>query len=77
MLVTQSTIDSLLKWTGCAATLTGALLTSLGWDPENIILLNLGALLYLWWSIRIREWSLTLVNGGLLTIYLFGAILRL
>jgi len=69
-------LNRILSWAGCLATLLGAVCTSLGWDPENIILLNSGALLYLVWSIRVREWSLVLVNGGLLAIYLFGAILR-
>lgn len=69
-------LNRILSWAGCASTLLGAVCTSLGWDPENIILLNSGAALYLVWSIRVREWSLVLVNGGLLAIYLFGAILR-
>lgn len=69
--------DFYLKWTACVLTLIGAIFTSLAWDPENIILLNLGALLYLTWSLRIREWNLVVINGGLLLIYLIGAILRL
>jgi hypothetical protein len=69
-------INSLLKWTACAVTLAGALATSLQLDPLNILLLNSGAVLYLIWSLRIREWSLVTINAGLLTIYLYGAILR-
>lgn len=64
--------NSILKWTACAVTLAGALCTSLRIDPTNIYLLNLGALLYLWWSLRIREWSLVTINAGLLTIYVVG-----
>jgi hypothetical protein len=70
-------LNSILKWTACASTIGGALCTSLSLDPLNILLLNVGAVLYLIWSLRIREWNLVLVNGGLLTIYLFGAILRM
>lgn len=77
MLVTQSITNRCLSWAGCTSTLLGAVCTSLGWDPENIILLNAGALLYLVWSLRVREWSLVMVNGGLLAIYVFGALLRL
>jgi len=69
-------INSLLKWTACAVTLAGALATSLQLDPLNILLLNSGAVLYLIWSLRIGEWSLVTINAGLLTIYLYGAILR-
>lgn len=70
-------LNTWLKWTACASTVAGAMCTSLAWDPMNIILLNIGAILYLTWSLRIREWNLVAVNGGLLTIYLIGAILRM
>lgn len=66
-----------LKWTACASTLVGAIFTSLAWDPANIYLLNIGALLYLIWSLRIREWNLVVINGGLLIIYLVGLVLRI
>jgi hypothetical protein len=69
-------LNTWLKWTACASTVAGAVCTSLSWDPANILLLNIGAMLYLTWSLRIREWNLVAVNGGLLTIYLIGAILR-
>jgi len=65
-----------LKWTACAITLSGALATSLQIDPMNIWLLNGGAALYLWWSLRIREWSLVTINAGLLAIYLVGLAIR-
>ena len=58
-------------------TLVGALFTTLAWDPFNILFLNLGAVLYLFWAYRVRDWNLVAVNGGLLTIYLIGAIIRL
>jgi hypothetical protein len=61
-----------LKWLALAATLSGALCTSLRIDPLNVYLLNLGALLYLIWSVRIRELNLVAVNAGLLTIYVVG-----
>ena len=61
-----------LKWIACAITLMGALCTSVRLDPLNIYLLNMGALLYLIWSLRIREWNLVAINGGLLLIYVVG-----
>ena len=67
-----------LKWLGTAFTILGALLTSLGnWDPYNVTAFNLGAAFWLWASIRMRELSLITVNAVLLTIYVFGTILRL
>lgn len=69
---------NVLKWLGTAFTILGALLTSLGnWDPLNVIAFNLGAVFWLWASIRMRELSLIAVNAALLTIYAFGTILRL
>lgn len=58
------------------STLAGAAATALAWDPLNIALLNLGSILYLYWSYTVRDWNLVAVNGGLLTIYVFGAIIR-
>lgn len=69
-------IDTVLKWIACAVTLAGALCTSLQIDPLNIWLLNGGALLYLIWSVRIREWSLVTINAGLLLIYIVGLVVR-
>lgn len=64
--------DKVLKWVATSITLFGALCTSLQLIPYNIWFLNLGALLYLVWSIRIKEKSLIVVNLGLLTIYFVG-----
>ncbi len=65
-------LDSILKWTACFITLAGAICTSLRIDPTNIWLLNIGALIYLIWSIRIKEHSLVVINAGLLLIYIVG-----
>ena len=63
-------LNNILKWGGCATVVGGALCTSLRIDPLNIYLLNVGALLYLIWAVRIRELNLVLVNAVLLAIYL-------
>jgi hypothetical protein len=65
-------IDNFLKWLGCLTVCCGALATSLRVDPLNIYLLNLGALIYLIWSIRIKEANLIVVNGILLALYIIG-----
>ena len=66
------TLNFVLKWVACIVTLLGATCTALRIDPMNIYLLNAGAILYLWWSIRIREWNLIVVNVVLLLIYIVG-----
>lgn len=67
-----------LKWLGTAFTILGALFTSLGGlDPLNVFAFNLGAIFWLWASLRMKEAALITVNAVLLTIYVFGAILRI
>jgi hypothetical protein len=68
-------IDNVLKYVGMSSVIAGAVLTSLRIDPANIFFLNLGALAYLIWAIRIKEWNLVAVNGTLLAIYILGAVL--
>lgn len=65
-------LNFILKWVACVVTLSGALCTALRIDPTNIYLLNLGAVLYLIWAVRIREWNLIVVNLVLLLIYIIG-----
>jgi hypothetical protein len=72
-LTTQQT-DSLLKWSATAATLAGAVLTSLAIDPANVYFFNAGSLLFLIWAVRIRDTALIAVNAGLLTIYAVGTV---
>jgi hypothetical protein len=61
-----------LKWVATWITLAGALCTSLRIDPLNVYLLNVGALLFLWWAFRIRDRAMITVNAGLLGIYIVG-----
>lgn len=69
---------TVLKWLGTAFTILGALLTSLeGYDPYNVLAFNLGAIFWLWASVLMKDAALMAVNASLLTIYVFGTILRL
>lgn len=70
-------IENIAKHLGLISTLLGAAATALQIDPLNIWLLNAGAVLYLFWSLRVRDWNLVAVNLGLLTIYVVGAVIRL
>lgn len=75
--MTAPTLNT-LKWLGTAFTILGALLTALeGFDPWNVYAFNLGALFWLWASVRMRDAALMAVNASLLTIYVIGAILRI
>lgn len=70
-------LNNILKWVATAITLTGSLCVALSIDPLNVILLNLGAALYIIWGIRIKESAIITVNSGLLAIYVFGLMLRI
>ncbi len=65
-----------VKWVATVITLGGALATALMFDPLNIYLLNLGAILFLWWGFLIKDKAMITVNAGLLTIYIIGLVLR-
>ena len=62
----------ILKWSATFLVLAGAICTSLRIDPLNIWLLNLGTLLFVFWSFRIRDRAMITVNVGLLVIYGVG-----
>lgn len=69
---------AVLKWLGTGFTIIGALLTSLqGFDPYNVYAFNLGAVFWLWASIKMQDQALMAVNAGLLGIYAVGAIGRI
>lgn len=70
-------LEIVAKHLALAATLLGATLTALGLDPQNIIFLNLGSILYLYWSLSVKDWNLVAVNAGLLGIYVVGAGIRI
>lgn len=70
-------LNKTLEWTACALTIAGALCTAAQIDPANIYLLNLGAILYLIWSVRVKIFSLVLINAVLLLIYIYGALVRM
>lgn len=65
-------INTFLKWFATSITLVGALLTSLQAVPINIYFLNFASIVWLVWSIRIKENSLIAVNLGLLAMYAIG-----
>ena len=69
-------MNKALKNLGLVVTLSGAALTALNIYPYNVYLLNLGAVFYLAWSLRVRDWNLVAVNGGLLLIYCLGLLIK-
>ena len=69
-------IVDIIKWVATFITLAGALATALMFDPLNVWLLNIGALLFLVWACMIKEKAMIVVNAGLLSIYIIGLVVR-
>ncbi len=67
-------LNRILEWGACAVTLVGAGLTAYNVYPLNITFLELGAAIYIVWSIRIRKLSLIIINVTLFAIYLPGVL---
>ena len=70
-------INSVLKWLATVLTIMGAITVSYHIDPLNIYLLNIACVLWIVWALRIREWSIVVVNGAMLAIYAWGLFIRL
>jgi len=78
----QHPFNNFLKWTATVLTLLGASLVSAKTDTTLVDLiqswdvrcLNLGCMIWLIWSVRIRDFGLIVVNGGLLMIYMLGTV---
>jgi hypothetical protein len=70
----ENRLSDIIKWLATIITLTGAVLTSCNFFPYNVYAFNVGCIAWMIWSWRIREYSILIVNTGLLIIYLFGAL---
>lgn len=71
------TLNRVLEWSACIVTLIGAGFTAYNVYPLNIMFLEFGALIYIFWSIRIRKLSLIIINVTLFAIYLPGVLRHL
>jgi hypothetical protein len=70
-------INTVLKWLATVVTVAGAVAVTHNLDPLNIYLLNLASILWIVWGLRIREWSIVVVNASLMAIYIYGLIIRM
>lgn len=68
---------NVIKWIATVITLSGAMATALMYDPLNIYLLNLGAVLFLIWGVLIKDKAMMTVNAGLLATYVLGIFVRM
>ena len=73
----MTNLNNFLKWTATILTILGALAISYKIDPLNIYLLNAGSVFWIIWSLRIREYSILIVNLVMMLIYAHGLIIRL
>ena len=76
MVANPQKINFVIKWLACAFVCLGSLATVMRWDPSNILLLNLGNLLYTAWGWRIKEWNMVVVSVFIMVIYGVGMVVR-
>jgi hypothetical protein len=67
----------IIKWLGTLLTIGGTLMTAIEVDPLNIYLFIVGAFFWLLVSVRMKDFSLIVLNSSLLTASLLGLILRI
>lgn len=66
-----------LKWTATVLTVIGAVAVTLDVAWWDVTVLTVASVVWIVWSLRIREWSLVTVNVFMITIYGYGVIDRL
>ena len=72
MFIKSSTINNTIKWIALFVTIAGAISNAFLLVPYNVILGNIGAMLYMTWAIRTGDWNIALVNFILMFIYAAG-----
>lgn len=65
-------LDCTIEWIATVITIVGAYLTATNNHPLNLYFLNVGSFLWLIWAISQKRFSIALVNGVMLGIYLYG-----
>jgi len=72
--MTRSQIDEALQWAGAVAIIAGHVLNSIGPSmyPYNIAVFAVGTVLFLAWTVRVRNMPQFTVNVIALTIGLVG-----
>jgi hypothetical protein len=70
-------INTIIKWTALVVTIVGAVCNAFLIAPANTILGVIGAVLYMTWAIRTKDWNIALVNIGLLMIYGVGLVVNI
>ncbi len=68
---------NIIKWLGSFFTVGGALMTAIEVDPLNVYMFSVGAFCWLYTSIRMKDFSLIVLNSSLLFVSLIGLIFRI
>lgn len=71
----DSIINTAIKWTALVVTIAGAICNAYLFTPLNVVLGNVGAILYMIWAIRTRDLNIALVNAALFLIYASGLLI--
>ena len=68
-------LNTTIKWTALVVTIVGAICNAYLITPANVVLGNIGAILYMIWAIRTRDLNIALVNAALFSIYASGLLI--
>jgi hypothetical protein len=68
---------TILEWTATLITVGGAVATALAIDPLNIVLFNIGSILWTLWGWKTGRMSIVTVNTGLIAVYVYGLLARI
>jgi hypothetical protein len=70
-------INTVLKWLGCITAIAGGACIAFKLIPYDMYLGTTGALFYMIWGYRVREYSIVLVNFVFVLLYFYGLLLRI
>jgi hypothetical protein len=70
----QSKTDNIIQWIATIFTIAGSMASSFNQFPINIIFFNIGSVVWIIASIRIKNLQLIVVNSGLILVYMIGFI---
>lgn len=68
-------LNEIIKWSATTIVILGSFINALGYQPEGLIILIVGALLWLWMGIRWKEMSMIVTNVAVIIVTIVGMII--
>ena len=68
-------LSEIIKWLATTIVILGSFINALGYQPGGVIILIVGALLWLWMGIRWKEMSMIVTNVAVIIVSVVGMII--